>query len=115
MNEPVMGKTYFRPTFASRMQALLVWVMLASFMLITQQLTTFFEVGGVEIDLGLLLYQVGLGTLIVSSLLQIAFGNIPPSAGFGVSLRLLGVATVVVGIVFGLGIVLAPILTQLGR
>ncbi len=114
MSEPGTS-TRFRPTFASRMQALLVWVMLASFVLITQQLTTFFEVGGVEIDLGLLLYQIGMGTLIVSSLLQIAFGNIPPSAGFGSSLRLLGVAVVVVALVFGLGIVLAPFLTQLGR
>ena len=94
---------------------MLIWVMLASFALMTQQLTTFFEVGGVEIDLGLLLYQIGLGTLIVSSLLQIAFGNIPPSADFGASLRLLGVATVVVALVFGLGVVLAPFLTQLGR
>ena len=105
----------FKPTFASRTQALLVWVMLASFALMTQQFVTFFEVGGVEIDLGLLLYQIGLGTLIVSSILQIAFGNIPASAGVGKSLRLLGISMVIVAIVFGLGIFLAPILAQLGR
>lgn len=104
-----------KPTFASRTQAVLVWVMLASFVLMTQQLVTFFEVGGVEIDLGLLLYQLGLGTLIVSSILQIAFGNIPPSAGIGRSLRLLGVAMFIVALVFGVGIALAPYLTQLGR
>lgn len=102
-------------TFASRTQAILVWVMLASFVLMTQQLDTFFEVGGTEIDLGLLLYQIGLGTLIASSLMQIAFGNIPPSADALTSLRLLGIAMFVVALVFGLGIVLAPYLTQLGR
>ena len=104
-----------KATFASRTQATLVWVMLASFVLMTQQLVTFFEVGGVEIDLGLLLYQIGLGTLFVSAILQIAFGNIPASAGFGKSMRMLGVAMLVVAVVFGLGVVLAPVLTQLGR
>ncbi len=53
--------------------------------------------------------------LIVSAILQIAFGNIPSSAGFGQSMRLLGITLLIVAIVFGLGIVLAPFLTQLGR
>ena len=105
----------FRSTFASRTQALLVWVMLASFALMTQQIVTFWELGDLEIDVGLLLYQIGLGTLFVSAILQIAFGNIPPGANFGKSMRLLGVALCVVAVVFGLGIVLAPVLTQLGR
>ena len=104
-----------KPTFASRTQAVLVWVMLASFVLMTQQFATFIDIGDIEIDVGLLLYQIGLVTLIVSAILQIAFGNIPASAGFGKSMKLLGVSMLIVVIVFGLGIVLAPILTQLGR
>jgi hypothetical protein len=102
-------------TFASVMQTLLVFVMLASFVLITQQLEFFFTVGEIEIDLGLLLYQLGLGTLIVSSLLQIAFGNIPPSANFGKSMRILGVAVAIIIAVFGIGILLARPLTEMGR
>ena len=105
----------FKPTFASRTQAALVWIMLASFALMTQQFVTFFEVGDLEIDVGLLLYQLGLVTLIVSAILQIAFGNIPAGAGFGKSMKLLGISMFVVALVFGLGIVLAPVLTQLGR
>ncbi|CAN5903107.1 hypothetical protein BH24DEI2_BH24DEI2_08740 [soil metagenome] len=104
-----------KPTFASRTQAALVWIMLASFALLTQQLTNFVEVGGVEVDVGLRLYQAGLVTLFVSSILQIAFGNLPPGANFGKSLRLLSIALGVVAAVFGTGILLVPFLTQLGR
>ena len=102
-------------TFATRMQAILVVAMLLSFALMTQQLDTFIDVGDIEIDVGLVLYQSGLVLLIVSAILQIAFGNIPSSAGFGQSMRLLGITLLIVAIVFGLGIVLAPFLTQLGR
>lgn len=110
-NEPKRKKR----TFASVMQTLLVFVMLASFAMITQQLDVFFTVGEVEIDLGLLLYQIGLGTLIVSSLLQIAFGNIPPSANFGKSMRILGIAVAIIIAVFGIGILLARPLAEMGR
>lgn len=102
-------------TFASRMQAILVFAMLLSFALMTQQFASFIDIGDLEIDVGLVLYQCGLGLLIVSAILQIAFGNIPPSAGFGQSMKLLGITLLVVALVFGLGIVLAPFLTQLGR
>lgn len=102
-------------TFASTMQTLLVFVMLASFAMITQQLETFFTVGEVEIDLGLLLYQIGLGTLIFSSLLQIAFGNIPPGASFGKTMRTLGIAIAIIIAVFVVGILLARPLTEMGR
>ena len=115
VDESDVKEKRFKPTFASRTQATLVWVMLASFALMTQQFVTFFEVGNLEIDVGLLLYQIGLITLIVSAILQIAFGNIPASANFGKSMKLLGVSMLIVAIVFGLGIFLAPILTQLGR
>jgi hypothetical protein len=101
-------------TFASVTQTVLVFVMLASFVMIGQQLEVFFNVGEVEIDLGLLLYQIGLGTLIVSALLQIAFGNIPPGANFGKTMRILGIAVLIVAAVFGVGILIAGPLTRLG-
>ena len=104
-----------RGTFASRTQAVLVVLMFASFLLMTQQSDTFIEVGELEIDVGLVLYQSGLGLLIVSAILQIAFGNIPHTAGFRQSMRLLGITLLIIALVFALGIALAPMLTQLGR
>ncbi|MEM7734930.1 MAG: hypothetical protein AAF267_03995 [Deinococcota bacterium] len=101
-------------TFASVTQTVLVFVMLASFVMIGQQLEAFFTVGEVEIDLGLLLYQIGLGTLIGSALLQIAFGNIPPGANFRQTMRILGIAVLIIAAVFGVGILIAGPLTRLG-
>lgn len=61
------------------------------------------------------LYQLGLALLIVSTLLEIAVGNIPNRASFK---GVIGYATLYLGIiaaVFALGIVLVPYLTGLGR
>lgn len=91
-----------RQPFASMMQATLVGLMLLSFLLIAQQRSQ-------------ALYHVGLVLLVVSTLMQIAFGNIPPSASFGRSMKLLALILAIIAMVFGLGIVLAPYLIQLGR
>ncbi len=88
--------------FAARFQAVLVVVMFASFVLILQQ-------GSKQ------LYQIGLPVLVVAAFLQIAFGNIPPSAGFVKSLKLLILTWIIVAGVFGLGIWLAPDLIEASR
>lgn len=87
--------------FAARTQAILIVVMLVGFVLIAQQASK-------------TLYQIGLPLLVLAAFTQIAFGNIPPTAGGGRSLALLALTWVIVAAVFGLGIVLAPTLIGLG-
>jgi len=91
-----------RLPFAARFQAILIGVMFVGFALIAQGWSK-------------TLYQIGLPLLVLAAFLQIAFGNIPPSANLARSLRLLAVTWVIVAAVFGLGIVLAPYLIELGR
>lgn len=91
-----------RLPFAARTQAILIGVMLLGFVLIAQQFSK-------------ALYQVGLPLLVLAAFLQIAFGNIPPTAGARRSLALLGLTWLIVAAVFGLGIVLAPTLIDIGR
>ena len=88
--------------FAARFQGLLILVMVVGFVLIAQQR-----------DKGL--YQIGLPLLVVAAFLQIAFGNIPPSAGFVKSAKLLILTWVIVAAVFALGIWLAPDLIEASR
>jgi len=88
--------------FAARTQGILIVVMLVGFVLIAQQASK-------------TLYQIGLPLLVVAAFLQVAFGNIPPSAGARRSLALLGLTWLIVAAIFGLGIVLAPTLIGLGR
>jgi len=91
-----------RRPFASAMQAILVALLLLSFVLITQQLSK-------------ALYQVGFVLLAASTFVQIVFGNVPPTANFRQSMRLLGTGLAIVAAVFALGIILAPYLVNLGR
>ena len=94
--------TTARLPFAARFQAILIGVMFVGFVLIAQPASK-------------TLYQIGLPILVLAAFLQIAFGNIPPAAGFGKSMALLALTWAIVAAVFGLGIVLAPHLIQLGR
>ena len=91
-----------RRPFAASAQAVLVVLMVLSFVLIAQRFSFF-------------VYKVGLLLLTACALLQIGFGNIPPTAPFRHSMLLLGVALAIVAAVFGLGLILAPYLIQLGR
>lgn len=91
-----------RKPFAARMHLALVVAMLVSFLLIAQQSS----------KLG---YKVGLALLIASALVQVVFGNVAPEAGFARSMKQLVLGLVVVAAVFGLGIVLTPVLVNLGR
>ncbi len=88
--------------FAARFQGILIVVMLTGMVLIGQQ-----------VDKSL--YQVGLPLLVVAAFLQIAFGNIPATAGFARSLRLLGVSWLIIIAVFALAILLAPVMIDASR
>ena len=61
------------------------------------------------------LYQVGLLTVIASTLLHIAVGNLPPDAGPARALAWTAAILGAVAAVFGAGILLVPLLAQLGR
>jgi len=61
------------------------------------------------------LFQVGLGLLIVSTLLEIGVGNIPTGASIARALTLLVVYVAIIAAVFALGIFLVPYLAGLGR
>lgn len=89
-------------TFASVMQAVLIVLLIVSLLLIAQQQS-------------LTLYQAGLLLLVVATFVQIGFGNIPPTASFKQSMKLLGLAMAIIAVVFGLGVVLAPYLIKLAR
>jgi len=101
MPEPGPTATRRMP-FAARVQGILIGVMFVGFVLIAQQESK-------------ALYQLGLPVLVVAAFLQIAFGNIPPAAGFGKSMLLLALTWAIVAAVFGLAILLAPTLIGLGR
>ncbi|MCL4554465.1 MAG: hypothetical protein M1565_04960 [Actinobacteria bacterium] len=88
--------------FASTVQAILIVLLVLSFVLIAQQVS-------------MTVYHVGLVLLVVSTLVQIAFGNIPPSANLRRSLNGLGIGLAVISAMFGLGIILVPYLINLGR
>jgi len=88
--------------FGARMQTAVIMAMILSFVLIAQKMN-------------LVLHQIGLALLIVSSLSQMAFGNIPSTATFREAKKTIVIAFVIVAGVFGLGILLAPILINIGR
>ena len=88
--------------FAAIAQAVLVVWMLASILLIGQQVS-------------MALYQVGLISLAVATLSQIAFGNIPATANFGRSLRMYIWFMFIIAVIFAVSILAAPWLASLGR
>jgi DMSO/TMAO reductase YedYZ heme-binding membrane subunit len=88
--------------FAARFQAILIVVMFASFLLILQEWNK-------------TLYQIGLPLLVVAAFLQIAFGNIPPTAGFRKSMGLLALTWAIVAALIYVAVQITPSLIQLGR
>lgn len=89
-------------TFTSVMQLLLVFLMLLSIVLIGQR-SSFAG------------YKAGLILLAIATFSQIAFGNIPPAARFGKSIRMYLIFIGVTAAIFALSIALAPVLVGLGR
>jgi len=88
--------------FASVMQGVLIVLLILSLVLIAQQAS--FN-----------LYHVGFLMLVISAIIQIGFGNVPPTSDFKKSMGLLGIYLLVIAAVFGLGIILAPTLIRLAR
>lgn len=91
-----------RWTFASVVQLLLVVALVVCFLMITQQISK--EV-----------YGYGVKALIVLTLLQIAFGNIPSGSNWKVSLAGVVIAAAIIGAIVKISILLVPHLLQLGR
>lgn len=89
-------------SFPARAEIVLIAAMLLGFVLIAQQWSPS-------------LYQLGLVIVVVSTLLEIAVGNIPKTASFGRSLVYIVVILAIVVAVFLFGIALVPYLTNLGR
>lgn len=88
--------------FAAVVQAILIGLLLLSMALIGQRFS-------------MELYQAGLILLVVSTLSQIAFGNIPPTSNFGKSMRMYVTFMAVTAVVFAISIIVAPLLVSLGR
>ena len=86
----------------ARAELVLICVMLVGFALIAQQ--TAFG-----------LYQAGLLTVVASTILHIAVGNLPRDAGPVRTLLMTVLILCVVAAVFAVGILLVPVLAQLGR
>jgi len=84
------------------MQGVLIVLLILSLVLIAQQAS--FN-----------LYHVGFLMLVISAIIQIGFGNVPPTSDFKKSMGLLGIYLLVIAAVFGLGIILAPTLIRLAR
>ena len=91
-----------RWTFASTVQVALIVLLTVTFALMTQL---------VEKDV----YEVGVMALIILTLIQIPFGNIPPQANFRLSMIGLLIGGAILTAVVLFSIWLAPHLIQLGR
>lgn len=88
--------------FASIVQIGLIILLTLSFLLITQRF---------ERDV----YEFGVLALIVFTVVQIIFGNIPPGANFKNSMISLVIGGTIIAAVVGLAIWLTPYLIQIGR
>jgi hypothetical protein len=88
--------------FATVVQLILVIWMLVSIVMIGQQFS-------------MNVYQLGLLSLVFTAFSQIAFGNIPATAGFGRSMSLYLRYMLIVVAIFVVSILAAPYLVALGR
>lgn len=88
--------------FTATVHIVLVVLMLTGFVLIGQQIE-------------MTLYKVGLIVLTASTIVQIAFGNIPAHFDFKRAMRLFWPFMGIILIVFVLGFLLTPLLYALGR
>ncbi len=60
-------------------------------------------------------FRAGLLLMVAATLLQIAVGNLPETASPGRSIVLIALVLCLIAAVFGLGVLLTPFLSQLGR
>ncbi len=97
-----MNKPQSRRPFAATVQLALVILMLAGIMMIGQQFSR-------------AVYQLGLIVLVASTLVQIAFSNIPASFNFRRSMKLFWLFMGIILIVFVVSFLVTPLLYALGR
>ncbi len=88
--------------FASKFQKLLIILLVISFFLIGQEYS-------------MLLYKIGICLLIITTLIQIPFGNIHPQTSFKKSMKSFAKIFLIIIIIFAIGIMLAPYLINMGR
>jgi hypothetical protein len=91
-----------RLTFPERAERVLIAALVLAILLIAQPWS-------------IQVYRAGLILLVGATLLQIPVGNLPKEAGGGRSLLVIALILGVVAAVFGIGILLTPVLSQLGR
>jgi hypothetical protein len=79
-------------------------------------------IGGMVLGIGLImqrvnvdLYRAGLVILSVSTLLQIAVGNIPKQGSVSSSLIRIALILVLIAVIFAAGVLLVPTLSRMGR
>ncbi|RLE12458.1 hypothetical protein DRJ04_06165 [Candidatus Aerophobetes bacterium] len=88
--------------FSDYMHDILIVLLVLSMILIAQQLS-------------IKVYKWGIILLVFCTFLQIGFGNIPEKTPFWKSMKITGIAFGIIFLVFGLGIVIAPMLIKLTR
>jgi len=91
-----------KTTFPERAERVLIGGMLVGIVLLMQRFS-------------LDMYKAGLSVLVVSTLLQIAVGNIPKAGGVAASLVRILVIVAVIAVIFAIGVLLVPTLSRLGR
>lgn len=91
-----------RATFPERAERVLIGGMVLGIALIMQRFN-------------LTLFKTGLSILVVSTLLQIAVGNIPKQGTLGGSLIRIVLILAVVALIFAIGVWLVPTLSRMGR
>lgn len=93
-----------RKTFQERAESILILCMLLGIALIAFTPLQYFE-----------FIQLGLVVLVASTFLQIAVGNIPRDIPFKKGIVRIAILLGIIAIVFVIGILLVPVLSQLGR
>ena len=88
--------------FAARIQGINIIILLCSFVLIAQPWVKE-------------LYVVGIVVIMISSLLQNAFGNIKPDLDFKESMKGIAKIMLIILILFAVSILIAPYLVKMGR
>ena len=91
-----------RATFPERAERVLIGGMVLGIALIMQRIN-------------LTLFKTGLSVLVVSTLLQIAVGNIPKQGTLGGSLVRIVLILALVALIFAIGVWLVPTLSRRGR
>ena len=91
-----------RATFPERAERVLIGGMVLGIALIMQRVN-------------LTLFKTGLSILVVSTLLQIAVGNIPKQGSVAGSLVRIVLILALVALIFAIGVWLVPTLSRMGR